>query len=66
MYTTPTGVIVNLVFGYIFAAIAAKRWHDRNKSGWWSLLSFVPVLGPLWVLFELGSLPGTPGKNQYG
>jgi uncharacterized membrane protein YhaH (DUF805 family) len=66
MYTTPVGVFANLAFGYVYAAIAAKRWHDRDKSGWWSLISFVPVLGPLWAVFELGSLPGNPGSNKYG
>ena len=24
-----------------------KRFHDRNKSGWWVLIGFVPIIGAL-------------------
>jgi uncharacterized membrane protein YhaH (DUF805 family) len=41
-------------------------WHDRNKSGWWVLIAFVPVIGGLWYLIECGFLPGTTGANNYG
>ncbi len=47
-------------------AVQVKRWHDRNKSGLWYLLTFVPFIGPLWALIELGFLKGTPGANRYG
>ncbi len=47
-------------------AICAKRWHDRNKTGWWSLINFVPIIGGLWLLIELGFMPGTDGRNYYG
>ncbi len=43
-----------------------KRYHDRNKSGWWVLIVFVPVIGGLWYLIECGFLRGTPGPNNYG
>ncbi|MEA3503020.1 MAG: DUF805 domain-containing protein [Actinomycetota bacterium] len=47
-------------------AISIKRWHDRDKSGWWILIALVPLIGGLWALIETGFLPGTPGANQYG
>lgn len=47
-------------------AIAAKRLHDRGKSGWWALLSLIPVIGTLWLLFECGLRRGVPGPNRYG
>ena len=47
-------------------AISIKRWHDRDKSGWWILISLIPLVGPIWALVETGFLPGTPGQNQYG
>ena len=64
------GAIVLLVV-YILAlwiglAIAAKRWHDRNKSAWWILIVFVPVVGGLWYLVECGFLRGTTGPNKFG
>lgn len=43
-----------------------KRWHDRDKSGWWMLILFVPIVGALWFLIELGFLPGTLGPNRFG
>jgi uncharacterized membrane protein YhaH (DUF805 family) len=53
-------------FGAIFLAIGAKRWHDRDKSGWWALLAFVPVIGGIWTLVECGFLKGTAGPNRFG
>ncbi len=47
-------------------AIYAKRWHDRNKSGWWTLIGFVPLIGALWMLIECGFLRGTAGSNRFG
>jgi len=46
--------------------IQIRRWHDRDKSGWWVFIGFIPIIGPLWTLIELGFLPGTPGPNHYG
>ncbi len=43
-----------------------KRWHDRDKSGWWMLILFVPIVGAIWFLIELGFLRGTPGPNRFG
>lgn len=47
-------------------AISIKRWHDRDKSGWWIFIAFVPFIGGLWALIETGFLEGTKGDNQYG
>ncbi|HEX3919655.1 MAG TPA: DUF805 domain-containing protein [Caulobacteraceae bacterium] len=47
-------------------ALRVKRWHDRDKSGFWVLIAFIPVLGGLWELIELGFLDGTSGDNNYG
>ncbi len=51
---------------WISLAIAVKRWHDRNKSGWWVLIGFVPYIGGLWIFIECGCLRGTAGPNDYG
>lgn len=58
--------LVSLVLLYPSLALAAKRWHDRNKSGWWSLIALVPLVGPIWMLVENGFLRGTPGPNRFG
>ncbi len=66
----PFAAIVIFVFAvvatWISIAVAVKRYHDRNKSGWWLLIIFVPIIGGLWYLIECGFLRGTTGPNNYG
>jgi uncharacterized membrane protein YhaH (DUF805 family) len=47
-------------------AAMVRRFHDRNKSGAWYFLNFIPIIGPIWVFIELGFLAGTNGVNRYG
>ena len=62
----PVYIIVALATIYFGLAIYAKRWHDRDKSGWWTLIILIPLIGPIWLLVELGALEGTRGPNRYG
>jgi uncharacterized membrane protein YhaH (DUF805 family) len=59
-------LVVYVLALWIGLAVAAKRWHDRNKSAWWILIVFVPVVGGLWYLIECGFLKGTTGVNKFG
>jgi uncharacterized membrane protein YhaH (DUF805 family) len=59
-------IIISLLFLYPALAIYTKRWHDRDKSGWWTLIAFVPIIGGIWLLVELGFLRGTDGPNRFG
>ncbi len=59
-------IIVSLLFLYPALAVYTKRWHDRDKSGWWTLIIFVPVIGAIWWLVECGFLRGTDGANRFG
>lgn len=52
-----------LIMGII---VQVKRWHDRDKSGWWVFINFIPVVGWLWSLLECGFLKGTDGANRFG
>lgn len=58
--------VVYLVHLWIWLALNLKRYHDRDKSGWWVLIILIPVVGWIWQLIELGFLDGTPGSNKYG
>lgn len=49
-----------------FLAIQVKRWHDRDKVGWWVLIGVIPAIGPIWALVETGFLSGTEGDNRFG
>ena len=35
--------IISLLVIYPSLAMMVKRFHDRNKSGWWSLIFYVPA-----------------------
>ena len=42
-----------------------RRLHDTNRSGFFLLISFIPFIGGLVLLFFL--IPeGTKGKNRFG
>ena len=59
-------LVVGLVSFVASLALSMKRWHDRDKSGWWVLLALVPVIGFIWTIVETGFLRGTPGPNRFG
>jgi uncharacterized membrane protein YhaH (DUF805 family) len=46
-------------------AVAVRRLHDTDRSGWWLLLVFVPFIGWL-VLLYFYVIEGTKGPNQFG
>jgi len=58
--------LVVVLFVWVGLAVQIKRWHDRNKSGWWALINLVPFIGAIWVLIECGFLRGTIGANRFG
>ena len=69
LQTMVVGSIATLWIGgtwWMILAVSAKRWHDRGKSGWWSLIMLIPMVGPIWALIELGFLKGDYGYNRYG
>ncbi|MGF1698933.1 DUF805 domain-containing protein [Photobacterium makurazakiensis] len=77
IYSSPENVANNpilnllsmLILGFVFWASLAlniKRLHDRNKSAWWVILTLLPIIGPIFVIVDLGILDGTKGPNQYG
>lgn len=59
------GGIIVIASVIISIVLMAKRLHDLDKTGWLSLLIFVPVVG--FILFVvLLVIPGTAGPNNYG
>ncbi|MDG2088211.1 MAG: DUF805 domain-containing protein [Arenicellaceae bacterium] len=47
------------------AGVTIRRLHDTNRSGWWLLIAFIPLLGLIALLVML-TLKGTDGENPYG
>lgn len=60
----PVG-IWSFVAGIGSIMIAIRRLHDLNKSGWFLLISLIPLVNMIFVLYIL-LVPGTVGDNQYG
>lgn len=64
------GNLISLIFSlailYPGICIAIKRCHDRDKSGWWFCIIFIPIVGIIWYIIEFGFLRGTEGPNRFG
>lgn len=45
--------------------VSIRRLHDTGRSGWWVLLSLIPLLGTI-VLLVFMLQDSEPGSNQYG
>ncbi|MBC7906251.1 MAG: DUF805 domain-containing protein [Rhodospirillaceae bacterium] len=59
-------ILFSLALLWPSLAVGIKRWHDRDKSGWWILISLIPLVGAIWTLVECGFLKGTTGDNRFG
>ncbi len=57
--------LFNLVSLIPSIAVSVRRLHDIDRSGWWLLLIFLPILG-WFVLLVFYCLNGTPGPNRFG
>ena len=64
---TPLGLL-GLIFTIAIIipsfSVAVRRLHDLDRSGWWILISFVPILG--FLLFIYLMFDGTHGENRFG
>jgi len=57
--------ILVLMAAYPIIMVNIKRAHDRNRSGWFTLLLLVPIVS-MWPFIELGFLKGNDEGNRYG
>lgn len=68
---TDVAAFMGLYFIYILGvmipsvAVAVRRLHDTNKSGWFYLVGFIPIIGGIWLLI-LFITEGDVGPNIYG
>ena len=46
-------------------AVSVRRLHDIGRSGWWLLLSLIPLVGAI-ILIIWYCTDSQPGANQYG
>lgn len=67
-YSSGGGVLSSLFSLALFIptlAVAVRRLHDVNKSGWMLLVALIPLIGTIWLIV-LFATEGDKGSNQYG
>jgi uncharacterized membrane protein YhaH (DUF805 family) len=76
MTNPATGLDQSAGYGYIYLisglalllpslAVAVRRLHDTDRSGWWLLIGLIPLIGAI-VLIVWYATKGTSGDNRYG
>ena len=66
------GIVLSLPY-YVFVlaitlpniAVGVRRLHDIDKSGWWMLVSLIPLAGAIWLIVMFAT-EGSSEENQYG
>jgi uncharacterized membrane protein YhaH (DUF805 family) len=58
-------VIVGLALLLPNLAVAVRRLHDTDRTGWWLLIGLVPVIGGI-VLLVFMLLDSDPHPNRFG
>ena len=58
-------ILAFMLFIYKFFVLPIQRLHDRNSSGWWTLVCFIPILNFIIALVLIFGA-GTKGKNRFG
>lgn len=61
----PLNVILTLVTIVPCLAVSARRFHDTGRSGWWTLVWLIPVVGWIAAIY-LCAQEGQPAANEYG
>ncbi len=59
------GALTDLALILPGLAVAVRRLHDIDKSGWWLLIGLVPVIGWLFVIIW-ACTKGSLGPNRFG
>jgi len=61
----PVGGLFSLAMFLPGLAVAVRRLHDVDKSGWWLLIGVIPLIGVLVLLYFLVQ-PSDAGSNGFG
>ncbi|MEM8744990.1 MAG: DUF805 domain-containing protein [Pseudomonadota bacterium] len=61
----PLSLVVALALLLPGLAVSVRRLHDIDRSGWWILIAFIPIIG-LIILIYWYVQPGTAGENRFG
>ena len=62
------GIVVGIwaiVAGVGSIMLIIRRLHDLNKSGWFAIMSIIPLVGLIFSIY-IFCVKGTYGRNKYG
>jgi len=59
------GALYSLAVLIPSVAVGVRRLHDTNRSGWWLLISLIPLIGAI-VLIVFTVQDSQPDENPYG
>ena len=59
------GILYTLAMLVPSLSVSVRRLHDTNRSGWWLLISVIPIIGAI-VLFVFALQASQNGGNRYG
>lgn len=59
------GALAGLALFLPSLTVGIRRLHDTDRSGWWTLLTLLPVIGWI-VLLVWWCQRGTEGPNRFG
>ena len=68
-YASTDNAILSGIFSLVVflpgLAVAVRRLHDTDRSGWWLLIVLIPLVG--WILLIVWfATEGTEGENRFG
>ncbi|MCH8485358.1 MAG: DUF805 domain-containing protein [Candidatus Cyclonatronum sp.] len=61
----PFAILFSLIMFIPGLAVSVRRLHDTNRSGFWLLMAFIPLIGFIVLLYFMFS-EGDEGSNSYG
>jgi uncharacterized membrane protein YhaH (DUF805 family) len=64
-YLSPINTLVGLALFLPGLAVSVRRLHDTDRTGWWLLLLFIPLIGAI-ILLVWFCAAGSPGPNRFG
>ena len=67
-YVLGTPGIIGMIFALAILipsiAVGVRRLHDTDRSGWWLLIAFIPIIGTIALLVFL-LLDSNSGENRF-
>lgn len=54
-----------IVMIWLLVAVSVRRWHDIGRSGWWTLVHAVPVVGAFVAIAMNGFVRGDGTYNRF-